>query len=251
VRSKVTALTASWSAWTSGRCPDGPWWSGSPTGRARHRGARLPARRPGPAAPDGPRWRRVGAAGAPTTTSTCCGTPYPPPSRGRGRPAQVVGIATDFTACTMVPTAGRHPAVRAARWPASRTPTSSSGSTTPRRRRPTASTSSPASAARSWLARYGGLISSEWEFAKGLQLLEEAPSVRRDGALRRGRRLDRLAAERRATPQRLHGRLQGHLPGRHLPEPRRSSRAQPRLRRLRRPTSSSPRSAARAAGPAR
>ena len=28
-----------------------------------------------------------------------------------------------------------------------------------------------------WLARYGGLISSEWEFAKGLQMLEEAPEV--------------------------------------------------------------------------
>ena len=26
-----------------------------------------------------------------------------------------------------------------------------------------------------WLPRYGGLISSEWEFAKGLQLLEEDP----------------------------------------------------------------------------
>ncbi|MGV8886402.1 MAG: ribulokinase [Microbacteriaceae bacterium] len=29
----------------------------------------------------------------------------------------------------------------------------------------------------SWLARYGGFISSEWEFAKGLQLLEEAPEL--------------------------------------------------------------------------
>ena len=28
-----------------------------------------------------------------------------------------------------------------------------------------------------WLPRYGGLISSEWEFAKGLQVLEEAPEV--------------------------------------------------------------------------
>ncbi len=28
-----------------------------------------------------------------------------------------------------------------------------------------------------WLPRYGGLISSEWEFAKGLQILEEAPEV--------------------------------------------------------------------------
>jgi L-ribulokinase len=28
-----------------------------------------------------------------------------------------------------------------------------------------------------WLARYGGRISSEWEFAKGLQLLEEDPEI--------------------------------------------------------------------------
>ena len=28
-----------------------------------------------------------------------------------------------------------------------------------------------------WLPRYGGLISSEWEFAKGLQLLEDAPAI--------------------------------------------------------------------------
>ncbi len=28
-----------------------------------------------------------------------------------------------------------------------------------------------------WITRYGGLISSEWEFAKGLQLLEEDPEI--------------------------------------------------------------------------
>ena len=28
-----------------------------------------------------------------------------------------------------------------------------------------------------WIARYGGLISSEWEFAKGLQVFEEARDV--------------------------------------------------------------------------
>ena len=31
--------------------------------------------------------------------------------------------------------------------------------------------------AESWLPRYGGLISSEWEFAKGLQMLEEDPEL--------------------------------------------------------------------------
>ena len=47
----------------------------------------------------------------------------------------------------------------------------------------------------SWIGRYGGLISSEWEFAKGLQLLEEDRELYdRDGPLRRSGRLDRLAA---------------------------------------------------------
>ena len=94
-------------------------------------------------------------------------------------PAQVVGIATDFTACTMVPTTqdgtplsdvaevGR----RAARLRQALAPPRRAGAGRPAQRR------SPASAARSWLARYGGLISSEWEFAKGLQMLEEAPEV--------------------------------------------------------------------------
>ena len=31
--------------------------------------------------------------------------------------------------------------------------------------------------AEPWIARYGGLVSSEWEFAKGLQLLEEDPEI--------------------------------------------------------------------------
>ena len=50
----------------------------------------------------------LGPAGARRTTSTCCGPPYP--TRWRPRrvdPADVIGIATDFTACTMVPTHGR------------------------------------------------------------------------------------------------------------------------------------------------
>ena len=54
--------------------------------------------------------------------------------------------------------------------------------------------------------------------------------VRRDGALGRGRGLDRLAADRHLRPQRLHRRLQGHLPGRHLPDPGLPRRAEPRVR---------------------
>nr|WP_281386607.1 ribulokinase [Jiangella mangrovi] len=93
-------------------------------------------------------------------------------------PANVIGIATDFTACTMVPTladgtplnelpqfAGRKHAYiklwkhHAAQSHADRINTLA------------------AERGESWLPRYGGLISSEWEFAKGLQLLEEDPEV--------------------------------------------------------------------------
>ena len=93
-------------------------------------------------------------------------------------PALVIGIGTDFTACTMVPTlsdgtplnelpefADRpHAYVKlwkhhAAQAQADRINTLA------------------ADRAEAWLPRYGGLISSEWEFAKGLQLLEEDPEV--------------------------------------------------------------------------
>ena len=66
-----------------------------------------------------------------------------------------------------------------------------------------------------WITRYGGLISSEWEFAKGLQLLEEDREVYD--------RMDHFVEaadwivwqlDRALRPQRLHRGLQGHLPGR-------------------------------------
>ena len=56
-------------------------------------------------------------------------------------------------------------------------PGRSSGSTTPRRRTPTGSPSSPHERNEPWIARYGGKISSEWQFAKALQVLEEDPEV--------------------------------------------------------------------------
>ncbi|CAN5201635.1 ribulokinase [soil metagenome] len=93
-------------------------------------------------------------------------------------PAAVIGIGTDFTACTMIPTlsdgtplnelpefAGNpHAYVKLWKHHAAQ---------------PQADRINELAAARgeSWLPRYGGLISSEWEFAKGLQLLEEAPEV--------------------------------------------------------------------------
>ncbi|MFI6761651.1 ribulokinase [Micromonospora sp. NPDC050417] len=93
-------------------------------------------------------------------------------------PAAVIGIGTDFTACTMVPTladgtplnelprfADRpHAYVKLWRHHAAQ---------------PQADRINELAATRgeSWLPRYGGLISSEWEFAKALQLLEEDPEV--------------------------------------------------------------------------
>ncbi|GAB3390269.1 ribulokinase [Amycolatopsis echigonensis] len=95
-------------------------------------------------------------------------------------PRDVIGIGTDFTACTMIPAtadgtplselpefAGNpHAYVKLWRHHAAQ----------PQADRINA-------AARElgepWLPRYGGLISSEWEFAKALQLFEEAPEVYR------------------------------------------------------------------------
>ncbi|MDQ0770545.1 L-ribulokinase [Pseudarthrobacter defluvii] len=93
-------------------------------------------------------------------------------------PAAVVGIATDFTACTMVP-------VKSDGTPLNELPAYAN--------RPHAYVKLwrhhaaqgqadrinrlAAERGEDWLPRYGGLISSEWEFAKGLQLLEEDPEV--------------------------------------------------------------------------
>lgn len=93
-------------------------------------------------------------------------------------PAAVVGIATDFTACTMVPTkadgtplnelaefANRpHAYVKLWRHHAAQGQADRINALA-------------AELGETWLPRYGGLISSEWEFAKGLQLLEEDPEV--------------------------------------------------------------------------
>ena len=93
-------------------------------------------------------------------------------------PARVIGIGTDFTACTMVPTladgtplnevpeyADRpHAYVKLWKHHAAQDQADRINALAGRR-------------GESWLPRYGGLISSEWEFAKGLQLLEEDPEL--------------------------------------------------------------------------
>lgn len=93
-------------------------------------------------------------------------------------PADVVGIATDFTACTMIPVledgtplcqldeyrGNPHAYVKLWKHHAAQ----------PHADRINALASDRKEA---WLPRYGGQISSEWELAKGLQILEEAPDV--------------------------------------------------------------------------
>ncbi|MEU4740810.1 ribulokinase [Actinosynnema sp. NPDC023658] len=93
-------------------------------------------------------------------------------------PADVIGIGTDFTACTMVP-------VKSDGTPLNELPEFAGNPHAyvklwkHHAAQPQADRINHLAAQRGegWLPRYGGLISSEWEFAKGLQLLEEAPEV--------------------------------------------------------------------------
>jgi L-ribulokinase len=95
-------------------------------------------------------------------------------------PALVIGIGTDFTACTVLPvTSGGKPlcqvsgmADRPHAYPKlwkhhAAQPQADRINALARKR------------GESWLARYGGKISSEWQFAKALQLLEEDPDTYR------------------------------------------------------------------------
>ncbi len=93
-------------------------------------------------------------------------------------PARVIGIATGFTACTVLPTTedgtplcelqrhedDPHAYVKLWRHHAAQGQADRINELARER-------------AESWLPRYGGLISSEWELAKGLELLEEAPKT--------------------------------------------------------------------------
>lgn len=93
-------------------------------------------------------------------------------------PAAVVGIATDFTACTMVPvTADGTPLNELAGF--ANRPHAYVKLWRHHAAQAQADRINALAAARgeAWLPRYGGLISSEWEFAKGLQLLEEDPDA--------------------------------------------------------------------------
>ncbi|MFI2754470.1 ribulokinase [Cellulomonas sp. P22] len=90
----------------------------------------------------------------------------------------VIGIGTDFTACTMVPTTADgtplcelpafadrpHAYVKLWKHHAAQSHADRINALAHER-------------GESWINRYGGLISSEWEFAKGLQILEEDREV--------------------------------------------------------------------------
>lgn len=93
-------------------------------------------------------------------------------------PQDIIGVATDFTACTMVPVLndgtplsnleqfGDRPHAYVKLWKHHAA-------------QPHADRINQLARElnQSWLARYGGQISSEWELAKGLQILEEDPEI--------------------------------------------------------------------------
>ncbi|GAA2500815.1 ribulokinase [Streptomyces longisporus] len=101
-------------------------------------------------------------------------------ARAGVRSGQVIGIGTDFTACTVLPTlsdgtplcelpeyTGRpHAYVKLWRHHAAQGQADRINALAAEMKEP-------------WLERYGGKISSEWEFAKALQVLEEDPEVYR------------------------------------------------------------------------
>ncbi|QBI18539.1 ribulokinase [Egibacter rhizosphaerae] len=89
-------------------------------------------------------------------------------------PEQVIGIGTDFTACTILPTTAEgtplceldafthrpHAYIKLWKHHAAQPHADRINTLAHERREP-------------WIARYGGKLSSEWAFAKGLQLFEE------------------------------------------------------------------------------
>lgn len=93
-------------------------------------------------------------------------------------PKQVIGIATDFTACTVLPVKkDGTPLSEIAEFaenPHSYVKLWKHHSAQPHADR---ITNLAHQRKETWISRYGGKISSEWEFAKALQLLEEAPEV--------------------------------------------------------------------------
>jgi len=93
-------------------------------------------------------------------------------------PGDVIGIGTDFTACTVLPVFADGPPLCEVLEYQDR-PHAYVKLWKHHAAQPQADRINVLAAERGerWLPRYGGLISSEWEFAKGLQLLEEDPEL--------------------------------------------------------------------------
>jgi len=93
-------------------------------------------------------------------------------------PAQVIGITTDFTACTILPV--KNDGTPLCELPEfNKNPHAYIKLWKHHAAQPHADRITELAHARKepWIKRYGGKISSEWEFAKALQLLEEAPEI--------------------------------------------------------------------------
>jgi L-ribulokinase len=93
-------------------------------------------------------------------------------------PADVIGVGTDFTACTMVPVRSDGTPLCELEQFANR-PHAYAKLWRHHSPQPQADRINAVAAQRGewWLPRYGGLISSEWEFAKALEMLQEDPRV--------------------------------------------------------------------------
>ena len=104
----------------------------------------------------------------------------------------MIGIGIDFTACTMMPAlADGTPLCRVPQW--RNNPHAWVKLWKHHAAQPEADRVNELAAERGekWLPRYGGRISSEWQFAKALQVLEEDPEIYAAA--------DRWIAERRAA----------------------------------------------------
>ncbi len=95
-------------------------------------------------------------------------------------PGEVVGIGTDFTACTVMPTlADGTPLCEVDDWQSRPHAYPKLWKHHAAQGQANRINALAAERGEAWLGRYGGRISSEWEFAKALQVLEEDPEAYR------------------------------------------------------------------------
>ena len=112
------------------------------------------------------------------TTSTSCVPRSRPSSAASVDPADIIGIGVDVTACTMLPATADGQAL--SMLPAYRSnPHAWVKLWKHHAAQPEADRINEVARAtgQAWLDRYGGKISSEWFFAKALQILDEAPEI--------------------------------------------------------------------------